>query len=253
LKRGYQRVVAVGGDGTINEVANGFFDGERAVNPEAVFAVIPRGTGGDFRKTFGWGTELDEAARRLQNPTLSPIDVGRLRYLAHDGREATRYFVNIASCGVSGVVDDEVNRASKALGGTLSFKLASLKALLKYGDRTIRLSVDDGPFEELRITCLAVGNGQYFGGGMWVCPKARPDDGIFDLTVWSGFRLSDFVLKSRAIYDGTHLRLPGVRTLQGKKVRAESAETVLLDVDGEQPGRLPATWELLPAALKLNR
>jgi YegS/Rv2252/BmrU family lipid kinase len=253
LGRGYQRIVAVGGDGTINEVANGFFDGERAIDAQAVFAIIPRGTGGDFRKTFGWGNELGEAVRRLASPNISPIDVGRIRYQDHDGKEAVRHFVNIASCGVSGVTVDEVNHTTKVLGGRVSFTLGSVKALLKYRDRAIRLSIDDGPFEEVRITCLAVGNGQYFGSGMMVCPQARPDDGTFDVTIWSGFGLADFALKSKSVYDGSHIKLPGTRTFRAKKVRAETVEEVLLDVDGEQPGRLPATWELLPGALRFNR
>jgi YegS/Rv2252/BmrU family lipid kinase len=253
LGRGYQRIVAVGGDGTINEVANGFFEGERPVAPTAAMAVIPRGTGGDFRKTFKWSNDLQEACARLVAARAEPIDVGRVRYLGHDGREAHRYFVNVASAGVSGVVDDEVNKSSKALGGTLSFKLASLKALLRYSDRSIRLSLDDGPAEELSITCLAVGNGQYFGGGMWVCPGAVPDDGTFDLTLWTGFGLKDFILHSGAIYDGTHLKLPGVQTRRAKRVRAETNADILLDIDGEQPGRLPATWELLPRGMLLTR
>jgi YegS/Rv2252/BmrU family lipid kinase len=253
IRRGYQRIVAVGGDGTVNEVVNGFFDGDKVIDPEAVFALIPRGTGGDFRKTFGWSPELHDAAARLRDPKIVPVDVGRLHYTAHDGSAGTRYFINIASCGISGVVDQEVNAASKALGGTLSFKLASLKALLKYSDKNITLSVDDGPQENLRITCLAVGNGQYFGSGMWVCPSAQPDDGIFDITVWSGFSLGDFIFKSKAIYEGSHVRFPGTRQLKGKKVRAESSHEVVLDVDGETPGRLPATWELVPGAIKINR
>jgi diacylglycerol kinase family enzyme len=98
-----------------------------------------------------------------------------------------------------------------------------------------------------------VGNGQYFGGGMWVCPNAQPDDGIFDVTIWERFGLKDFALRQGAIYSGKHLQLSGVRALRAKKVRAECDSELLLDVDGEQPGRLPATWTVLPAAIRVNR
>lgn len=253
LDRGYDRVVAVGGDGTINEVVNGFFEGERPVHPEAVFGVIPRGTGGDFRRALGWSSDLNEAAQRLGRADIVASDVGRVRYLAHSGKPEMRHFINVASCGVSGVIVDEANHSSKALGGFLSFKLASLRGLLKYADRPVRISLDDGPFESHTVTVVAVGNGQYFGGGMWVCPQAALDDGLFDITVWSGFGLSDFVTKGAALYGGSHTKLAGTKTFRAKKVRIETEADVLLDVDGEQPGRLPATWEVVPRALRLNR
>lgn len=254
LGRGFRRIVAVGGDGTANEVINGFFEGDRVIDPEAIFALIPRGTGGDLKKTFGWSDALGEAVKRLSSPTLGRLDVGRLRFVDHEGQPALRHFVNIASCGISGRVDAEVNRSSKALGGALSFKLASLKALLRYANPPVRVRFDGGPEERLpALTCLAVGNGRYFGGGMMVCPDAQPDDGIFDVTIWQRFGLKDFVLKQGAIYGRGHLKMDGVRTLQAKRVEASSDVEVLLDVDGEQPGRLPASFEVLPAAIRINR
>jgi len=256
LHKGFNRIVAVGGDGTANEVVNGFFENGKATDSQAVFALIPRGTGGDFRKTFGWTDELADACQRLASPKLGPLDVGELRFVDGSGKDALRYFVNVASCGISGQVDDNVNKASfKGLGGgKLSFKLASLKALMGYSNKLVRVRFDDGPEEKLsQLTCLAVGNGQYFGGGMWVCPNAQPDDGTFDVTIWERFGLKDFALRQGAIYNGKHLELPGVRALRAKKVQAQSDSEVLLDVDGEQPGRLPATWTVLPAAIRINR
>jgi diacylglycerol kinase family enzyme len=98
-----------------------------------------------------------------------------------------------------------------------------------------------------------VGNGQYFGGGMWICPQAKPDDGIFDVTIWERFGLKDFALRQGAIYNGQHLKMNGVRSLRAKKVTATSDVDVLLDVDGEQPGKLPATWQVLPGAIRISR
>lgn len=256
LKRGFNRIVAVGGDGTANEVVNGFFEGGKALDAQAIFGLIPRGTGGDFRKTFGWSNELADAVKRLAQPDLAPLDVGELEYVGHDGKKALRYFVNVASCGISGDVDEAVNTSSfKGLGGgKLSFKLASLKALLRYANKPVRVRFDDGDEQRLDgLTCLAVGNGQYFGGGMWVCPAAQPDDGQFDVTIWERFNLADFALRQGAIYSGEHVKLSGVRTTRAKKVFADSDVEVLLDVDGEQPGRLPATWRMLPAAIRVNR
>lgn len=252
LEQGYDCVVAVGGDGTLNEVVNGFFADGKALNPAAAIGLIPRGTGGDFRRTFGWEQDLASAVERLKGDGTRPFDVGLVEHTGHSGAREQRYFANICSFGVGGQVDAEVNRSSKALGGKLSFMIGSVKALLKYYDRKVRLSFDGGSPEELAITSVAVANGRYFGGGMMVAPKAETSDGLFDVTVWSGYGLKDFAFKAGSIYDGTHVKWPGTRTLRCKRVQADSDEEVLLDIDGEQPGRLPCTISLLPAAIRLK-
>lgn len=252
LSAGYECVVAVGGDGTINEVTNGFFDGDRVINPRAALGVIPRGTGGDFRKTFDWGPDFDAAIRRLKTPDTRPFDVGRLEFRGHDGAPQVRYFANICSFGVSGLVDEQVNRTSKALGGTASFMWGSLKALARYRDQQVRVTFDDKPLEALSITTLSVANGRYFGGGMKVAPDADVGDGLFDVVIWSGFTLSDFVLRSGSLYSGSHVTSKGTRVLRARKVVAESEERVLIDCDGEQPGTLPCTMTIVPSAIRLK-
>ncbi|MBI3182223.1 MAG: diacylglycerol kinase family lipid kinase [Myxococcales bacterium] len=249
---GYECVVAVGGDGTLNEVVNGFFDSGKPINSKAAVGLIPRGTGGDFRRTFGWNLELSGAIERLSGDRSAPFDVGLLEFTGHDGSSCHRYFANICSFGVSGQVDAEVNRSSKALGGKVSFMLGSVKALLKYSDRSVKVSTDGAAPERLSVTTLAVANGRYFGGGMMVAPEADTSDGLFDVTIWSGYSLSDFVFKSKAIYDGGHVRFPGTRTLRCKRLSAQSEQEVLIDIDGEQPGRLPCAMTILPSAIRLR-
>jgi YegS/Rv2252/BmrU family lipid kinase len=252
LDKGYRCIVSVGGDGTLNEVVNGFFLAKGGPPQGATVAVIPRGTGGDFRRSFGWSADLRAACARIRGEETRALDVGRVSFIDAAGRAAQRYFVNVASFGVSGQVDKEVNRASKGLGGKATFFLASVKAMWRYRDQLVRLRADGGTWQEERITTVAVANGQYFGGGMRVAPTADTSDGHFDVTVWSGYTLLDFALKSGRIYSGTHVQLPGTRTFRAHVLEAESEEEVLLDVDGEQPGRLPVRMELLPAALRLK-
>jgi diacylglycerol kinase family enzyme len=152
-------------------------------------------------------------------------------------------------------VVDIANRSSKWLGGKLTFMLASLKALAGWRDLRIRASFDGGPEEELSVTTLAIANGKYFGGGMMVAPDAVLDDGKFHVTIWSGFGLSDFVLRSGSMYDGSHVNLKGTRVRTARTIRIEPAgsEPVAIEVDGERLGRLPATFTLVPAALLLVR
>ncbi|RKH62676.1 diacylglycerol/lipid kinase family protein [Corallococcus aberystwythensis] len=250
---GYECIVAVGGDGTLNEVTNGFFRDGQVINPQATLALLPRGTGGDFRRTFGWDLELTSALERLRTEKTEPFDVGRLEFIDNDGNPATRFFANIASFGVSAVVAREVNQGSKALGGNLSFMWGTVKGLLKYQERQVRLTVDGGTPETVSVTAVAVANGRYFGSGMFVAPEAVTHDGLFDITIWSNYGLSDFVLKSKGVYNGDHVTWKGTRRLRCRTIHAESEDgDVFLDVDGETPGRLPCTMTLLPGAIRLK-
>lgn len=252
LKEGYRCIVAVGGDGTINEVVNGFFEDRKLLSPGACLGVIPQGTGGDFRRTFGWDLDLKAAVDRVAAEPTLPLDIGVLECLTDAGEPIVRYFANVCSFGISGLVDREVNRSSKMLGGKLSFAIASIRALLKYRDRPVRFSVDGGKPELASITTLAVANGRYFGGGMCVAPEAMPSDGFFDVTIWRGYGLSDFVLKSKALYSGSHTRLSGTRCLRCRTLEAESEQEVLLDADGEPVGKLPCKISLISGAIQLK-
>ncbi|MBZ4417702.1 diacylglycerol kinase family protein [Myxococcus sp. RHSTA-1-4] len=254
LEEGYDCIVAVGGDGTLNEVTNGFFRDGKPINPHAALGLIPRGTGGDFRRTFGWDLDLDSSLARLRSERTEPFDVGRLDFINNEGQPETRYFANIASFGVSAVVAREVNSGSKALGGNFSFVWGTLKGLVKYTERKVRLSFDGGPAETLDITAVAVANGRYFGSGMFVAPEAVTHDGLFDVTIWSGYGLSDFLLKSKGVYNGSHVTWKGTRRLRCRTLHAEpvEGEDVFLDVDGETPGRLPCTMTIVPGAIRLK-
>ena len=254
-------VIGVGGDGTINEVVNGFFEEPKPGAPSqpvklgAAMGVLPRGTGGDFRRSIGLlDKDLKACAARLKGER-SAIDVGRVDFTDDDGNPSVRHFINVAEVGVGARVVDIANSSSKVLGGKLTFMMASMRALIGWKDLQIRASYDGGPFEDLSVTTFAIANGRYFGGGMMVAPDARIDDGLFHLTVWSGFTLADFVVKSGGMYDGSHIRFKGTTTRSARSVRLEprGPEPVGIEVDGEKIGRLPATFTVLPGAIQLVR
>jgi diacylglycerol kinase (ATP) len=259
LREGHHEIIAVGGDGTINEAVNGFFDAEGSIAPDAVFGFVTSGTGGDFRKSFGIEPGWAAAIARLKDASAKPIDIGRLSCLSHKGEPVVRHFANIGSFGMSGVIVDKVNRAriAKLFGGSFAFAFHSLTGMLSYRDRIVRIRVD-GDFDEIAsISTVAVANGQYFGGGMRVAPNARTDDGLFDVIVMGGQPKSRAMADMKLIYTGEHLKNPAVRALRGRKVVAVPvAETrglpVLIEVDGESAGRLPATFEILPRALNVR-
>ncbi|HUD52510.1 diacylglycerol kinase family protein [Parvibaculum sp.] len=256
LKDGAQLVIAVGGDGTINEVVNGFFEDGRLINSEAHLAVLNTGTGGDFRKTFDLPEELEPCVARIAEGTTRTIDIGRMSFIADDGREAMRYFDNIASFGMSGAVDRAVNRAqiSKLFGGSFAFLWATLVTAIRFRPQAVRLTADTGFDDIVNIGTAAVANGRFFGGGMMIAPKAEPDSGYFDIVILRHTTLGDLLSGSRALYDGTHLDDPKVTHFRAKwLVATPVAEApVLLDIDGEAPGRLPARFDILPSVLTLR-
>jgi YegS/Rv2252/BmrU family lipid kinase len=246
-------VVAVGGDGTASEVIDGLA-AVRPRDPDPLFGFIPRGTGGDLRRSLGLPEDLEGAVRCLAGRGEVVCDLGRLEFVDHAGRPSVRHFANVAGFGIAGVVSGEVNRGLKLGSGKLSFMLASAKALLSWSDQPVRWRADGGTWTEQRITSLSVCNGRFFGGGMQVAPSARVDDGLFDVVVWSGLGLADFVTKKRKLYDGSHVELPNTRVIRARTVEAEpvSGARLLLDVDGEQPGTLPARFTILPGALRVR-
>jgi len=254
LKDGMEQIIAVGGDGTINEVINGFFEHGELINPEAVVAVLTSGTGADFRRTFDMPDDLDDQIERLAVSEIRPIDLGKLTYTKDDGREGVRYFNNIASFGLSGATDRAVNRLTwgKKLGGRFAFQWGMVKALLMYRNKPVRIQVDDHFSAILNVSTAAVCNGQFFGSGMHVAPNARPDDGLFDVVIVHDLNIIDLIRGMKPLYRGEHLDDDHVTVVQGKRVIARPAggpDEILLDVDGEAPGRLPATFEVMPGAL----
>ncbi|HEY2779385.1 MAG TPA: YegS/Rv2252/BmrU family lipid kinase [Steroidobacteraceae bacterium] len=251
LRDGFEMIVAVGGDGTLNEVLGGFFDGSEPIAPEAVLGVVALGTGCDFARTIGQ-ENLESACARLAGRKTRSIDVGLARFTAHDGTPASRIFMNVLSFGVGGLVAHLVSPRLKAIKGQWAFTLATLRALAVYRDKTVTLEFGDMPPRTVSITNCAFCNGRFFGAGMQVAPAAQLDDGEFDVTIWSGFGLMDFIGKRSTLYDGSHLRLRGAQVLRTRRAAATSDSTVLLEIDGESLGRLPAQLEILPGALRLK-
>jgi YegS/Rv2252/BmrU family lipid kinase len=251
LRNGFELIVAVGGDGTLNEVACGFFPEGHAVAPAAVLGVVAQGTGSDFVRTLG-GPSLEEACARLRGGESRLIDVGHASFIDHDGKTVERVFLNVASFGCSGQVARMISPALKRTSGSLAFTLATLRTLLVYRDQIVSIGLDNELAHEYSITNCAFCNGQYFGGGMKVAPHALIDDGKFDLTLWSGFGLLDFIRKRRSLYSGVHIHEAGTQVFRASRATARSPSHVLLELDGESVGRLPAELKLLPRSLRVK-
>ena len=249
LAAGAVTVVAVGGDGTINEVANGFFQAGPPP-PHAALGLLPFGTGGDFRRSVGIPIEIEAAAALIKARHTRPLDVGRIDMTGLDGAPLTRYFVNIADAGIGGVVVERVNRTSKHLGGKASFMFATVMTLLSYRPQTVEVTSAEGHFEGAAQN-VVVANGQYFGGSMRVAPEADPGDGMFDVVVFGDIARFEAIRSVGDLYKAAHLKNPKVSSWRTSELHATSNERVLIDVDGEMCGTLPATFKVLPGALNL--
>jgi YegS/Rv2252/BmrU family lipid kinase len=253
---GVDCVVVVGGDGTLNDVAQGYLnpDGSLAGSGPAL-GLIPSGTGGDFRRTFGLGDSVEEAAERILKAAPRPLDLGLLSVQSHEGKLERRAFLNITSFGIGGLTDRIVNESPKWMGGKAAFFLGTLRAMLVYRNAPVRVRVDGTVWLEAPIFNVALANGRYFGGGMMIAPDAEPGDGLLDVVALHDMSRVKAAALAQHIYKGAHLGQPGVSVTRGKVIEAEpliASHEVLIDMDGETPGRLPLRAELAPGALRLR-
>ncbi len=248
------RIVAVGGDGHLNEVLNGFIENDLPVNPEARLSFVMTGTGCDFQRSLGISGKWQNAAAKLKDAKVRKIDVGKVTYTAADKTQKIRYFDNIASFGLSGAVDHclEHSRLRNYLGGSPLFLWATIKTVFTHPNQSIRFRIDDGPEEEICSRLGLLANGRYFGGAMHAAPEAELDDGLLDLLMLKEISVAKFLWHLPKIYKGTHLKIPEIFFQKVRKFTAESSEQVILDIDGESPGYLAATFAVLPKILNLQ-
>ena len=256
-RAGRPLVVAVGGDGTMNEVVNGLMQGPASGTR---LGLIAQGTGGDFRKTLGIEHRLDRYLEALASGNERAIDVGKLSYRADDGTTQQRYFVNILSAGMGGLVDRYVAEGSRALGGTAAYFTASARALLKIQRGRVKCNFRlGGATHEARLGgyMIAICNGRYFGSGMHVAPMAKLDDGRFEVVAMDAPTKLAFAMASRQIYSGDHMKSKTTRhfacdALEMTLENTEAEDVFVLDVDGEPLGKLPIRVEMVPKALTLR-
>ena len=247
--RGVERVVVCGGDGTVNEVVNGLMGGAPA-GARPTLCVLSGGTGGDLCRTLGTRSVRD-SLDLLAKGQVRPIDVGLVT--AHDGETGiafTRHFINVASFGLGGLVDRHVHHFS-VLGGRAAYGLATALSLWGWKNPLIRMQIEGAQSVdlEMRAVTVAIANGRFFGGGMCVAPDADPNDGILDVTILGDLRRRDLIRASATFYGTDGLTHPAIVSRKGTKITAQSDERVLLDIDGEPLGCLPATFEVEPSAL----
>ena len=240
--------MAVGGDGTLNEVVNGLVRS----GADTELATIPLGTGMDFIRTYDIPTRFEDAVRIAVGGMARTIDVGRVSYREWSGAESERYVANVGSVGMSAAVAQRANGMSKALGGKATFFYALTRVFLEWRNTNVSVELDDGTRRDGRMHDVIVANGQWHGGAMWLAPEARPDDGLFDVVLIGDITKRDFVTTAPKIYKGTYLEHPKVELLRSRAVSVDAPERLPIELDGEQVGTTPARFEIVPAALRVR-
>jgi diacylglycerol kinase (ATP) len=251
VEDGRRFLVAVGGDGTVNEVVNGLVDATtgRSHGNDPVLGVVGAGSGCDLLRTFGLDRSPEVLARHLSTAHTMPIDLGRVWFQDADGQRRARLFVNVAEAGYGGSVMRLAARLPRALGA-VRYPAAILGAVAGFRRVTTSVTVDGGTTEEA-ICNVLVANAQFYGGGLHVAPRALPSDGRLNVQTWGG-RPIDVLRAQPELRTGRHLARPDVREWQSTTVEVTSERPLIVEADGEVLGVTPATFDVLPGALRLK-
>ena len=259
-RKGAKLIIACGGDGTVSEVANGILSSGKDVE----LGILPSGTGGDFRRTLEIPSQSRAAARVLSTGRTVRIDVGRVSYIDQDGNDAMRYFLGVASCGMSTKVIERVKAGGpdwlpantpKWLSGRITFGASLLQTAARNEPTRLVVQLDDSHERNLLVSNLCVANARYFGGGMKIAPDAKLTDGKFDIIAVGDLSAVKIFTSAPRVYSGSHLSMPEVSHALARKISVRSSDRdteVALEVDGELPGKLPATFQIIPEALRVR-
>jgi YegS/Rv2252/BmrU family lipid kinase len=244
-------IVAVGGDGTLNEVVNGFFRNGAPIPTTSKLAMVPLGTGGDFRRTLRISTDPKLAIDVLKTGMVRRLDAGCVTYQTADGATAVRHFINIADAGLGGDVVSKVGNGTKMFGSA-AYTIGGLRALLSFKNKPMTVNVDGATHELAKAQQVVVANCQYFGGGMQMAPAASPTDGVFDVILIKDAGRVETMRGMNDFRQGKHLDQanPKIELMYGKRISVTSPDRVRIDVDGEAVGYLPALFEVQPGALE---
>ncbi len=253
IKEGADLVIGVGGDGTLNEITNGFFkhDSHEAVNSDASISIIPSGTGSDFIRYLKISKDFHRSVKQIKDASNRRFDVGRVTF--HDAGRSN-YFINVADFGLGAEVVKLLTSVPGGKPSSLAYYKGLLTAVRTYKSRNIRIVLDDKVEICGRYLIGAIANGRIFGGGMIIAAQAEPDDGLFDLVLIDQMKKFEIIRNSRHLYSGKLKTHPKVSTIQAKNIKVYSLEEeqVNIEYDGEMGLCTPAEFSIMPKSLNFR-
>lgn len=252
LKEGYQKIVSLGGDGTLNEVVNGFFDNKISINPAARLGILPFGSGGDFIRSLSFSRDWTQGVDRLKEDGFRQIDVG---YAQKTGTAEGRYFINIAQVGLGGRVMLKVNMLNRWWPALARYLWGVVCAVGSHQNIPAEVDFGDGVVQKLNLTNVIVANGQYFGRGMRPAPQADLADGFFDVILVKNITRWNFWRHFSKLYTGTKIgRTPVTEFCRTESVHirpVSQEERLVIELDGENWGFGDILFQVCPAALNV--
>ncbi len=248
LKQGYNLIIGVGGDGTLNEIVNGYFSStDNPINSEASIGIIPSGTGSDFIRFLKIPRDFKKSVELIKNTKEKAIDVGKI-----NTNDKTRYFINIADFGLGAEVMNNISKIPESKRGAFSYYIGLLKTLKGYESKNVRIKTDKREFSG-KYLIGAIANGRIFGGGMIIAPEAKPDDGLFDFVLIKEMKRLEILYNSRFLYNGKILKNKKVELIRTDFIRIESeSNDVSVEYDGETGLRLPVEFRIIKKSLKFK-
>ncbi|BCJ85147.1 diacylglycerol/lipid kinase family protein [Effusibacillus dendaii] len=231
----YTHVIAVGGDGTVNEVVNGI------AGQNIVFGVLPTGTGNDFARMLQIPVDPFLAVKKIGTEVHRPVDLLQLN---------GGYVAGAVGIGLDGAVAEDINRVSwKKRMGTFGYVLSMLKLIFTFPPFSVHLEIDSQVFDFQGCWLVAIGNSQFYGGGMKICPNAKFDDGLLDVCIVHNLTHLQLIKLFPSVFTGKHILHPNVLCLQGRSVRIQTDPAVPVHGDGEILGKTPGEIYIRPQAL----
>ncbi|MBI4051326.1 MAG: diacylglycerol kinase family lipid kinase [Elusimicrobia bacterium] len=251
VAKGFSKIVAVGGDGTLGDVVHGFLSLSDLVRKKLMLGFFPAGSGCDFARHVRLSRRLDQILEIVGSVSVRYLDAGRVQYVDGDGAQKERFFINMAAFGLAGDVAHRLEKTGKRWGGKISYLLASWSALIKSRAREIHIVLDGKPLAESRFHSVILANTSSTGGGMRIAPRADAEDGLLDIVCIGDLNRRQLLTQLPKVYWGGHIGFPGIIYQQAKHVEARplEKEDICLNVDGEALGKLPASFSVLPRSV----
>jgi YegS/Rv2252/BmrU family lipid kinase len=251
LKQGFDLIIGVGGDGTLNEITNGYFhkNTHQTINEEASLGIIPSGTGSDFIRFMRIPREFNRSVALIKNSGKRKIDVGKITYKASEAEETSRYFINVADFGLGAEVVRKLSAIPAGKRGPLSYYMGMLSTIRTYQSKRVKVVIDDSEEISDRFLIGAVANGRIFGGGMMIAPEAEVDDGYFDLVLVENMKKFEIVMNSRFLYTGKISKHPRVIVKKARNIKVYPAEeetgAINIEHDGEMGEAIPVEFQVI--------
>ncbi len=249
---GVQCIVAVGGDGTVHQVANGIMIASPSSSAEdrPILAVFPLGSGNDFARHLKQRATPRRFAEALQACKTTNIDLLGITFLDHHAHRCRRFCINVADVGLGGYVSRLAQQRFQFLRPTIRYALAVMIGMLRFRRTALTVSIDR---TSVQATCMSVcmANGSYFGSGMAIAPKACLDDGIAEMTIVGDVGLIDYLLQLPSLRAARPLRHKQIFYHQASTCSVESERQLDLEIDGECLGTTPIHMQVLPHQLRI--